>query len=342
MVSYDDIYEIRLAQKEEIPAIMSFIKDCWSENHIMARDRALFEYEFAYDNEVNMVIAKRHNSDEIEGIFGFLYSSNDKEKRDIWGSIWKVREGNKALLGVEILRRMVILSKCRYSLDVGANTKTTVPIVKRMLNYCTDKMNQYYILSDKYKGNFKIAKVTNYCFEKELVSDKNYDVHILDRENIKKFFDCSKIELDEMIPYKDYWLIERKYLNHPQRKYKVYGIFYQNQIKGLIIIRVEHKDDRAAVRFVDYIGDEKYLEGTKVFWKNLLIEQNAEYVDFYEHGFDSGPLEKAGFIRRVENDSNIIPNYFSPFIQENVDIWTYSSVNGYRACKADGDQDRPN
>ena len=38
-------------------AIMSFIKDCWSENHIMARDRALFEYEFAYDNEVNMVIA---------------------------------------------------------------------------------------------------------------------------------------------------------------------------------------------------------------------------------------------------------------------------------------------
>lgn len=50
MVSYDDIYEIRLAQKEEIPAIMSFIKDCWSENHIMARDRALFEYEFAYVN----------------------------------------------------------------------------------------------------------------------------------------------------------------------------------------------------------------------------------------------------------------------------------------------------
>ena len=39
---------------------------------------------------------------------------------------------------------------------------------------------------------------------------------------------------------------------------------------------------------------------------------------------------------------NIIPNYFSPFIRENIDIYIRYNDDSTRFFKADGDQDRPN
>ena len=50
----------------------------------------------------------------------------------------------------------------------------------------------------------------------------------------------------------------------------------------------------------------------------------------------------AGFCERTENDSNIIPNYFSPYEQRNIEIYVSGNINDGLFCKADGDQDRPN
>ena len=46
MNEYDERYEIRIAQKKDIPDIMDFIRHHWREDHIMATNRAFFEYEF--------------------------------------------------------------------------------------------------------------------------------------------------------------------------------------------------------------------------------------------------------------------------------------------------------
>ena len=54
-------------------------------------------------------------------------------------------------------------------------------------------------------------------------------------------------------------------------------------------------------------------------------------------------VKQAGFCE-VRYDINIIPDYFNPFEQVNVDIYVDSS-NNRKKCfffKADGDQDRPN
>ena len=50
----------------------------------------------------------------------------------------------------------------------------------------------------------------------------------------------------------------------------------------------------------------------------------------------------AGFSERTEDDTNIIPNYFSPFVAENIDIYVRSPYENTLFMKADGDQDRPN
>ena len=81
----------------------------------------------------------------------------------------------------------------------------------------------------------------------------------------------------------------------------------------------------------------KYIETI-----DKMLKEKHEYIDIYEVGIEDEILENSGFIERVEEDSNIIPNYFEPFIQKNIEIYYMSNCNSkFRMFKGDGDQDRP-
>ena len=54
-----------------------------------------------------------------------------------------------------------------------------------------------------------------------------------------------------------------------------------------------------------------------------------------------GIYQKAGFVECAD-DTNIIPNYFNPFEQRNIDLYLVDPIiEGFRAFRGDGDQDRP-
>ena len=73
-----------------------------------------------------------------------------------------------------------------------------------------------------------------------------------------------------------------------------------------------------------------------------MLKEKNEYIDIYEVGIEDATLEEAGFIERKEEDSNIIPNYFEPFVQKNIEIYYMSNCKDkFRIFKGDGDQDRP-
>ena len=69
---------------------------------------------------------------------------------------------------------------------------------------------------------------------------------------------------------------------------------------------------------------------------------HCEYADFYVQGFENQYIFEAGFSERIEGDENVIPNYFSPFEQRNIEIYVSGNIEKGLFCKADGDQDRPN
>ena len=46
MNKFDEQYEIRLALYKDIENIMDFIHKYWKKDHILMKDRRLFEYEF--------------------------------------------------------------------------------------------------------------------------------------------------------------------------------------------------------------------------------------------------------------------------------------------------------
>lgn len=342
MNKFDKKYEIRLGKISDIPSIMGFIEKYWKSGHIMAKNRDFFEYEFLEtDGTVNIVLAINRETKTIEGMIGFLYASSEHEIRDLWGSIWKVRPGNTGMLGIELFLRMEQLTQCRYNIGIGANPKTTIPIVKKLLHRNIGKMKHYYRLSDKKMEDFRIANVA--YFPQNIFKGSSSEASIIILDSIKKLKEHFKIDKsDPVIPYKDYDYMEKRYYRHPIYQYTICGIQMKDITRAVLVYREQWMEDRKVIRIVDYLGDRSVMGEIGFFWEQKLSDSKCEYIDFYCYGFEDRFLEKAGFSVILEKDKNIIPNYFYPFLQENIDIWIHSPVENVLICKADGDQDRPN
>lgn len=336
MNKFDEKYEIRFAVYEEIEEIMSFIDRHWKRGHILGCNRDFFEYEHVINGHVTYLIAKSKETKKIDGIIGYLPASNDTEKLDIWGVVWKTTQNAMPMLGIELIKRLEQYTKARTVLGVGANPKTAVPLLRRLLHYKIGKMKHFYMLSDR--DEYKIACIKEQ--KKGIISHQEVTKAIrLDNfESLEKVFDFDICKND--IPYKNGWYVKRRYFQHPIHKYEIYGLSVKDEVEALLVLRRQEYQGRVAIRIVDYIGRQELFGGLSVWCKELLHE--TEYIDMYCLGFEEEFILQAGFVERVEDDVNIIPNYFSPYECKNVDIYVDSSSDNCLFFKADGDQDRPN
>ena len=337
---YDKKYDIRLASIDDIPYIMKFLDDHWKKGHIMATNRKLFEYEYVHEDEVDFILAIDKNTKKIEALFGFLRCSKDRNG-DIWGSMWMVNDNpdNMKLLGVELAKRVYSLTGCRSHIGNGANPKTTIPLRKIFFREKTVKMKQYYRLNADIE-NYEIAVVKEPWISEKLKDTPVY--HLKKIESFKELLNSFDIDSVNGIPHKDSWYVNHRYFEHPVYHYDIYGIQDQKKIcRAIFVTRSVVIGKSGVLRIVDYIGDHKMFAGLYDEIGNLISSGNYEYIDFFEYGISDELIEKAGFKNRDEFN-NIIPNYFEPFVQENIDIWAHYKEDGTTFFKADGDQDRPN
>lgn len=336
---YDENYIIRMADINDVKDIMSFIEREWKSDHILAQNREFFMYEFSDGDKINFIIAKEKETNEIVGILGFLPASKDKDNLDIWGVMWKVTDKKpvKSFLGIELMKRLIQLTKCRTEIGIGANPKTSIPLLKMMLKFNIGKMQHFYRLSEVKK--FKIANVRNFSIinsgsKENFILKEFSNIYELDREFSFK-------GNEEFKPYKDSWYIDKRFFKHPIYSYKVNGICDKSgRVHAIIVFRKIECNGSSVLRIVDYIGQQSAFGNLYNTFECLL--NDYEYIDFYEYGFENKYLYEAGFVEKTEIDVNIIPNYFEPFVQNNVDIWINSTHENCLFCKADGDQDRPN
>lgn len=334
---FDEVYEIRLAKYEEIPEIMDFIDKYWKKGHIFARDRKFFEYEMVVDGSVNFLIAKTKDTGHIDGILGFLPCSRNMEKLDVWGVVWKVLPEALPMLGMELKKRLIDIIGARTELGVGANEKTSVPLLKRIYHYYAAKMKHYYRLAEK--KDYIVAKIVNRRIP-EVKADEGFRIHRLETaQALELFYDFDK-NSDE-VPYKDFWYYHKRFYCHPVYHYDIWGL-EKREYRAVMVTRIQECNGSSVVRIVDFCGDQPLFGECGVFFDSLL--QKHEYIDFYFDGFDEAYVRQAGMIEVSEDDQNIIPNHFYPFEQRNVDIYVDSSNNKDRCLffLADGDQDRPN
>lgn len=328
-------YKIKIAEARYIDKIMRFFREQWSAGHILANDRDFFEYEFLNKGDLRFVIAVDLN-DDILATLGFISYMDDDSV--IMLAMWKSAYNKNPFLGVQLLDYLMKNKGQVFFGSVGINQR--VQAIYKHMGFKNIELDHYYRASDQKKysiGHFYIPKILP-------VNEKEYDLkQMSSMEEFNKYFDFESYEKSNIMPKKERWYIEKRYFKHPIYQYQVYGIRNEKgQIGSALFMREVSIEGVKILRIVDFLGKIDDLNHISYEIQRLLEENNYEYIDFYQYGISEQIMNQAGFVKKGEND--IVPNYFEPYVKENVPILcTYIDRNSPAYLfKGDGDQDRPN
>lgn len=326
---------VRQAVKDDIPIIMRFLDENWKKNYILALDYDFFCWQFCRNNQVNIIIAIDDEEKIMYGLQGYIYYNNTASP-DIGGSIWKTIKSDNPGLGLEFAPVVKEVTNYRWYSSPGLSERGKRAC--KVEGYEVGMLKHFYRLGDC--KTYNIAKIS----DNSNIPYEIYDnVRLTQIETIEQFKAIFSNEyLNTFLPFKDVEYYEWRYYNHPVYSYKIYGIKKGDDIiKAAIVLREVSYLNSKALKIVDYIGDAKDIQYIGQSINDILALEDYEYVDFYQYGIDDEYLNRAGMRLRGENDVNIIPNYFEPFVQENVEICFKKLWGDFRMTRGDGDQDRP-
>ena len=336
-----DIPRIRQALEEDLPRLMQYIDKEWMLGHILSRDSKLFRYQHQCGPALNFIISE-NNVGSINGILGFIPSSAAADS-DVWLAMWKVSHGTgNPVLGIELLQYLKAQGH-RTVMCLGITQQTMG--IYRYLGYATGSMNHHF-LPNKAVRSFQIGKIPTdvACLERPFLRSRLISLRSVFWTDIPSdFFLGTAIHV---LPRKDIAYFEQRYFKHPIYRYRVHGIYHDDQLATLLVTRVVHVEAASALRVVDILGDESLLPWVTHALHDILENEGLEYLDLVSYGLDDGMMQHACLSKvDLTGDQIVIPNFFQPFTQKNIPI--HFCVEGQispnlRLFKADGDQDRPN
>lgn len=327
---------IRRAVCEDIPNIMKFMDEHWKPGNILAKNRDFFEWQFVEDDDsVNMWIGIDEEDGKIYGMVGAIIY-NHKKNPDISGCAWKTIKSERTMLGMELSDYMCEQLHPRYVCTAGLSDKAVK--INELLGGIPTSMDHYYRLADK--ETYQIASIT----KKIIPQAKNtgYSIaKISSVEEMKKVI--QEEELDDAIFSKDYIYIDRRYFKHPVYQYDVWKILDNKKESHSVFVTREEKQGMDKIcKIIDFYGCMEDLIEITAALDELMKQRGYEFIDVYSYGVPTYIYEKAGFVCCGEEDENIIPNYFHPFVRKNISLRMMEPLlPGLRMFRGDGDQDRP-
>ena len=324
--------EVRFAQQADIGQIMHFLDVCWRKGHILARDRKMFVWQYHFGEALSMVLGVDEDQ-EIQGVLGFIpYESDGDEKPDVCLALWKANPG-QAFLGMRMLLFLQKYVPHRRLFCVGINLQTTERIYKEF-GFHIGRMKQWYRL--RRQSLYQIAGVKNAAVPE--LQEEQLSLHIVTDcmvlQNLSDVFGTG-------VPRKSRSYIEKRYMLHPRYHYDIYLARNSEEKSLLLVLRAQEWHDAVALRLVDCIGELSLLPQCSEAIDRILEEKGAEYIDCYEAGVPDRLMRLAGYLE-VDGSGNIIPNYFQPYVKENISIDYAADGTDFVLFRGDGDQDRPN
>ena len=317
--------------------LVSYIDNFWQRNHILVRNEDLFNWQHLDNSFYNFYIFKYE--DKICGIIGFIptnqYDSNLANNKDYFGAIWSVNKLAPPAAGHFLLKKMISSETPKFIGFVGISEQAKFFYKKSNLEI--NSLNHYYIINNSFK-EYKILKRKKEQKSYLNIEDSNLTLIKIDNLSVLKL--SHKYKPEKTIDY----LINR-YQKHPVYKYFFYGLRnHKNNIQCVFIIRKQIYSDRSCLRIVDIYGDIDNIESLKKQFENLLSMEDSEYIDVLNYGISETTFKKIGFSKLdFSSDNIIIPNFFQPFVQKNIEIeFSYiSKYDDFVIFRGDGDQDRP-
>ena len=340
MGDWEHDIEVRFGHSSDIHRVQSFIHTHWSEGHVLSRDKELFEYMYLEkDGRLNFVIAVDPISDEVIAILGYIPS--DALHSRISLSMWKSRSDahlRNYKAGLAVLRFLIDGLKPKSIFSAGINVKTRD--VYEFLGYSCSAMNHHVIVNNE-MSDFQIIKnppKTSFLQPSPGHAASSLVVITTD----EKLHRVAK-GLDFAETLKDANYLCHRYLNHPRFNYEIREVILNAKTVGILAFRRSFANDRSCIRIIDVVGAELCLRSAIVPLVQEMYQNGDEYIDLLSWGLNGDQIKEIGFTDCRELSDCVVPEYFSPFSQTNVDRWLFTNLPETEIIyKGDGDQDRPN
>ena len=321
---------------------MQFLDEHWQRGHVLAKSRALMDWQHrAADGGYDYLVAR--DGSRLLGVLGYIASSRFDPRlaapNVIWLALWKVREDSaQPGLGLRMLR---FLAQAHDGAVLAVNgINLAHPPMYRALGYQVVELAQHVLVNPKARqtlisgvppvlGSGPAGTGTGFT---EL---RSADLDALPAQ-----------ALDESaLPLKTPAYFRERFLRHPFYRYRVFQLDSRTAGTGLLALRVAEHEGRRAVRIVDFSGNPALLGSCGVGVARIAAEFDAEYADIWSSGIDPDLLAASGFAQLDSAGPTTVPNYFEPFLARNARIlcaFRNPTALPFRAFRADGDQDRPN
>ena len=314
---------LRRATMEDIPDIMSFMDEHWKPGNILAKDRDFFEWQFLDGDKLNIFLGRDEDNGKIYGILGAVVY-NSTPNPDVSGCTWQVVKSSNPMLGLDLSEYMYNQLHVRYCCAAGLSQKAVQ--INALLGAVITEMDHYYRLADR--SDYRIARVVNKIIPE--IEDTGYSLETVNTvEEMQEII--SEESLAALIPGKDYGY------------YDIWKIVDDKGVsRSVLITRDELMQDSRVCEIIDHYGRPEDLGKITSALDRLMEEREYEFVDVYSFGIPVEIYEQGGFVRCGADSENIIPNYFHPFVQENITLKRVDPMlAGLRMFRGDGDQDRP-
>jgi len=337
------IYKYRFCKVSEIDKLKEFIDNHWRKGHILSKSDELirFQHQIEGRETLTFVVAENQENGEFDGVYGYIsnwkYAPSHNIPNVQWGAVWKTRDDihNEEIgkIGLGMLR--YILKNDPSDVFGSMGISGVHKQIATQLGYNIGDMNRYYIpnlSAEEYKvilnpntTGFLNTKTDSYVKEIDLPKALSLN------ENVN--------------PYKDIEYFENRYLKHPIFNYRYLGLYKGALLKGVFVFRKVEANGVSILRIMDFLGSFSNINNINTSIQELLVNENAEYIDCLNHGISPAYFENLGFKQAVNGGETIIPEYFAPFEQTFVPM-EYAYISEIKIpmviFKADADQDRPN
>tara|TARA_B100000029_G_scaffold478177_1_gene523984 strand:+ start:1326 stop:2324 length:999 start_codon:yes stop_codon:yes gene_type:complete len=326
---------ILLAKSKDYKEIILFINKYYVKNHILVKNKKLFDNFYKNNQNYNLLIYRENN--KIISILGFInYSKYSKNRTTnlIWLALWASKH-NSYGAGLKLLKNLE--NKFKNCSIIGLGLTDKALLILKMIDYKINHLNHYYLTNAKLK-KFKIIKrpaKNNYI--------KSNNSLLLKKLTNLEF---KKIDFNTKNKYKNKNYFINKYYKNKFYKYNFYFIKNNSNSNFIILIcRTISVRRINIIRIIEIIGDSKILRNSYYALQSILNNNQAEYIDCLNYGIPKSHFFSGGF-KEIQNGT-IVPNYFEPFKSKSKKIYFAYKKNKYiekklNIFKGDGDQERPN
>lgn len=309
--------------------------------HIFTRNKKYFDWRFRSSSKKYNILLLKYKKRIVSILCFYPLSQYDNYLKDNKVFFMSLAFNIKNIVPFQMKLLFDYFIKKKKPKIIFTSPLENLLNYNKFLGFKFQKLDHYFF---KIKKKTKIEGLKNFTKTSRISFNKIDHCRIISENEIKKL----KINLfNYQYPLKSKKYLINKYLKHPVFKYIFLGCFENQKITSLIILRVQIYKNLKIGRIVDFVGNQETLYKFNNILCKVSDSKNFEYIDFYNFGILEKNLIKAGFFNKKHFNSVVIPDYFNPYENKNINLYmgiickNRQIINNINYYKGDCDLDTP-